>query len=82
VVKGLDSPRSYEVKTEQGQTYRRNRQQRLPTGEAAQDALDHLDLDDVDLDKDPQVAENPDLPLRRSGRDRKEPVWMKDYVKR
>jgi hypothetical protein len=54
----------------------------LPTGEAAQDALDHLDLDDVDLDKDPQVAENPDIPLRMSGRDRKEPFWMKDYVKR
>lgn len=81
VVKGLVSPRSYEVKTEQGQTYRRNRQQLLPIGETAQDAPDQLDLDDIELDEDLNVAEKPDVPLRRSGRDKKEPFWMNDYVK-
>ena len=74
MVKGLDSLRSYEVRTEQGQ---QSRQQLLPTGETAQGAPDHMDLDDVDLDKDPEVAEHPDAPLRRSGRDKKEPIWRK-----
>ena len=75
------APRSYKVKTEQGVLYRRNLQQLLPTGETACQESDSLEGDDVGQEGEQEGTDVQEPQVRRSGRIRNEPVWMKDFVK-
>ena len=70
VVKGEVAPRSYEVETEEGVSYRRNRRhiRSLPNHKSH----------DNDREASTSIPNNP--PLRRSKRIRSTPYYMKDFV--
>ena len=88
VCTSLAGPRSYRVKVGESQ-YRRNRRQLLCANEPPLDIQD-TQIPDVDSPSDDRQEPNsnesgipppsPDPPPCRSGRPRKSPAWMADYV--
>ncbi|KAJ8415539.1 hypothetical protein AAFF_G00425190 [Aldrovandia affinis] len=90
IVRAREEPRSYDIITPSGATYRRNRKHLRPDRAARHDdQQDDIDAPDSDTEQgatpveapEPgaNAPESPSVPCTRSGRRIKPPVRLKDY---